>query len=174
MTFCASFSNESTFSEFRGSDVSALRADIKLCPFRWNGSWERPRGFVVEMSPNFESLKRSGFDPVALFKRLDGDLELLRDLVQIFSEESPLLLQKIDRAIVQGAFEDVRKLSHKLKGSALQFSGSRVASLAASLEDMGAHQTLAGAAPVFSDLRKEVASLEQSLQSMATGEGWTT
>lgn len=111
---------------------------------------------------------------MALFKRLDGDLDLLRDLVQIFSEESPLLLQRIDRAIAQGAFEDVRKLSHKLKGSALQFSGSRVALLAASLEDMGAHQTLRGAAPVFSDLKREVASLEQSLQSMATGEGWTT
>ena len=123
---------------------------------------------------NFERLKSSGFDPGALFKRLDGDLELLRDLVQIFSQDSPLLLQKIDGAIKNRAFEDVRKLSHKLKGSALQFSGSRVASLAASLEDMGAHQTLEGAGRVLSDLKREVSSLERSLQRMATGEGWTS
>ena len=98
------------------------------------------------MSPNFESLKSSGFDPVALFKRLDGDLELLRDLVHIFSEESPLLLKKIGSAIEHGAIEDVRRLSHKLKGSALQFSGGRVASLAASLEGrLGSqHRQVAG------------------------------
>ena len=128
----------------------------------------------MQMSPNFESLKRSGFDPVALFKRLDGDLELLRDLVHIFSEESPLLLKKIGSAIEHGALEDVRRLSHKLKGSALQFSGGRVASLAASLEDMAGRGSLSGAASVFSDLKREVANLEQWLQSMATGEGWTT
>ena len=122
---------------------------------------------------NFERSKNSGFDPGALFKRLDGDLELLRDLVQIFSEESPLLLQKIDGAIKGRDFEDVRKLAHKLKGSALQFSGSRVASLAASLEEMGAHQTLEGAGRVLSDLKREVTNLERSLQRVATGEGWT-
>ena len=122
-------------------------------------------------NPKFERLKSSGFDPGALFKRLDGDMELLRDLLQIFSRESPLLLQKIDGAIKHRDFEDVRKLAHKLKGSALQFSGSRVASLAASLEDMGAHRTLEGAGSVLSDLKREVTNLELSLQRMATAEG---
>lgn len=119
-------------------------------------------------------MKGSGFDPAALFRRLDGDIELLRDLLRIFSEESPLLLQNINQAIQHSSFEDVRKLSHKLKGSALQFSGSRVADLAASLEEMGAHQSLEGAARVYSDLEQEVANLERSLQSVAQGEGWAS
>lgn len=123
--------------------------------------------------PRFERLKSSSFDPSALFKRLDGDIELLRDLLRIFSEEAPLLLQKIKLAIQRGAFEDLRKLSHKLKGSALQFSGSQVAALAASLEEMGAHQSLEGATRVLSDLEREVANLERSLQSMVKAEGWT-
>ena len=123
--------------------------------------------------PRFERLKSSGFDPSALFKRLDGDIELLRDLVRIFSEEAPLLLQKIKQAIQRRAFEDLRKLSHKLKGSALQFSGSQVAALAASLEDMGARQSLEGAMRVLADLELEVANLERSLQSMIKAEGWT-
>ncbi|HEY6351843.1 MAG TPA: Hpt domain-containing protein [Candidatus Angelobacter sp.] len=123
--------------------------------------------------PSFDGLKSSSFDPLALFRRLDGDIELLRDLLQIFSEESPMLLKKIGAAIQHGSFEDVRKLSHKLKGSALQFSGSRMASLAASLEQMGIRQSLEGAAGIFSDLEQEVANLQRSLQSLADGKGWT-
>jgi two-component system, sensor histidine kinase and response regulator len=124
--------------------------------------------------PSCGGLTSSGFDPNALFRRLDGDIELLRDLVQIFSEESPLLLKDISIAIQHGSFEDVRKLSHKLKGSALQFSGDGVASLAASLEQMGAHQSLDGAARIFSDLEQAVANLECSLQSIAKRERWTS
>jgi len=186
------------FPRFPVINVSVLRADIKVlhlktagsffaparvideARWRWKGlaAWERKKeAFLMQMSnhdPSFDGLKSSGFDPSALFRRLDGDIELLRDLLQIFSEESPILLKKIGAAIQHGSFEDVRKLSHKLKGSALQFSGSRMAFLAASLEQMGTRQSLDGAAGVFSDLEQEVANLQRSLQSLAEGKGWTS
>lgn len=133
--------------------------------------------FVLQMSnqdPSRGGLKGSGFDANALFRRLDGDIELLRDLLRIFSQESPPLLEKISMAIQHGSCEDVRRLSHKLKGSALQFSGGGVASLAACLEQMGEHQSLEGAARVLSELEQAVANLEYSLQSIAQGERWTS
>jgi len=136
----------------------------------WPGE---PDAYVVDMSnrdSKFEALKSSSFDPAALWARLNGDLELLRELVQIFSREHPRLLENISAAIERGSCEDVRKFSHKLKGSALQFSGSGVATLAASLEQMGEHRKLEGAARVFSDLEREVANLAKSLHSMAEEE----
>jgi len=138
-------------------------------PESWPGE---PRGCVVDMSDRdskFEALKSTSFDPAALWARLNGDVDLLRELVQIFSQESPHLLENISAAIERGSCEEVRKFSHKLKGSALQFSGSGVATLAASLEQMGEHNKLEGAALVFSDLEREVANLEKSLHSMAEG-----
>lgn len=178
MTFNTSCSSGTTFSAFHQSNVLALSVVRKGFQLRQEiyGAGKQARvGLIVQMrnpDPSFEGLKTSGFDPAALFRRLDGDIQLLRDLVQIFSEECPLLLERINSAIQHGAFEDVRRLSHKLKGSALQFSGSGVANLAGSLEQMGARQTLEGAPQIFSNLEQEAARLQRSLQSMATGEGW--
>lgn len=173
--FCSSGTTFSEFSESKDSAPSAGSKFLDLGQKESRALESAREALTLQMSkhdPSFGSLKGSGFDPAALFRRLDGDIELLRDLLHIFSEESPLLLEKISVAIQQGAFEEVRRLSHKLKGTALQFSSSGVATLAGSLEDMGAHRMLEGAARIFSDLEREVASLERSLQTMARGEGW--
>jgi HPt (histidine-containing phosphotransfer) domain-containing protein len=117
----------------------------------------------------FESLRSQSFDPVALWERLSGDVELLRDLVRIFCEEYPELLENLARAIQQRSYSDVQKFSHKLKGSALQFSGTGVAELAGFLEEMGASRSLDGATRIFAKLKQEVANLVRSLRSMASG-----
>lgn len=118
-----------------------------------------------------DRLKSSSFDPQALWDRLGGDMELLRELVEIFLGECPGLLRDIAAAIREESFDDVRKFSHKLKGSALQFSGKGVAAVAASLEKMGQAKSLRSADQVFSDLEHEVAVLSQSLQSIAGEKG---
>jgi HPt (histidine-containing phosphotransfer) domain-containing protein len=115
----------------------------------------------------FDSLKSSSFDPRSLWERVDGDAELLRELVGIFLEECPGLLRSIAAAIEQQSFDDVRKFSHKFKGSALQLSGSGAAALAASLEQMGQEKSLQGANQVFSELERETEVLAQSLRSIA-------
>src|SRR5262245_66682418 len=98
-----------------------------------------------DKNPTFANLKSSSFDPAALWERLNGDVELLRDLVGIFSQESPRLLEHLRAAIEKRSFAEVKSFSHKLKGSVLQFSGVKAAALAASLEQMGARKYLEGA-----------------------------
>ena len=116
----------------------------------------------------FESLRSQSFDPAALWERLSGDVELLRDLVRIFCEEYPGLLENLAGAIKRRSYSDVQKFSHKLKGSALQFSGSGVAELAGFLEEMGASRSLDGATRIFARLKQEIANLVHSLRSMAS------
>src|SRR5438874_9828432 len=86
---------------------------------------------------SFQGLASEGFDPVSLWERVNGDMELLRDLVGLFALEYPELLLNIRSAIDQGSYSDVQRYSHKLKGSALQFSGKQVVSAAGKLEEMG-------------------------------------
>ena len=116
----------------------------------------------------FESLRSQSFDPAALWERLSGDVALLRDLVRIFCEEYPELLEKLAGAIQRRSYSDVQKFSHKLKGSALQFSGSGVAELAGFLEEMGASHSLDGATRIFAKLKQEIAGLVHSLRSMVS------
>jgi HPt (histidine-containing phosphotransfer) domain-containing protein len=131
--------------------------------------WSEPQVNVFEMAQydaRFDRLRSHGFDPATLWDRVSGDIELLRDLVRIFTEEYPTLLDDLGKAIEQHSFSDVQKLSHKLKGSAMQFSGKDVAEMAGLLERMGQERSLDGAARVFATLQQEVAELVHSLRSM--------
>jgi HPt (histidine-containing phosphotransfer) domain-containing protein len=133
--------------------------------------WSEPQSNIFEMGhydSRFASLKSHSFDPAALWERLGGDVELLRDLVAIFCEEYPTLLENLRAAIEQHSFSNVQKFSHKLKGSALQFSGASVAKLATFLEEMGESHSLDGAPRIFARLQQEVADLVRSLRAMAS------
>ena len=121
-------------------------------------------------SKSFQVLASEGFDPMSLWERVNGDMELLRDLVGLFALEYPELLLNIRSAIDQGSYSDVQRYSHKLKGSALQFSGKQVVSAAGKLEEMGKLESLEGAGPVLATLQLEVLKLVEALNSMIASE----
>ena len=114
----------------------------------------------------FQGLESESFDPLSLWERVNGDMDLLRDLVQLFAVEYPDLLLNIKSAIERGSSTDVQRLSHKLKGSALQFSGKLAAAAAGKLEEMGRTESLDGADATMVTLQIEVVRLMESLKVM--------
>ena len=119
---------------------------------------------------SFQGLESDSFDPASLWERVNGDMDLLRDLVRLFALEYPELLLNIQSAIEKGLFGDVQRLSHKLKGSALQFSGKLAVAAAGRLEEMGRTEALDGAGQILATLRFEVVRLMQSLEAMISCE----
>jgi len=131
----------------------------------------RPIQEIMALAPEryearFKGLKSEGFDPESLWDRIDGDMDLLRDLVGIFSREYPGILLRIESAICQGECNDLQKASHKLKGSVLQFSASAAAAAAAKLEEMGRGGSMEGAGASLVTLKSEVGSLMEALNLM--------
>jgi HPt (histidine-containing phosphotransfer) domain-containing protein len=114
---------------------------------------------------------KAPFDRASLWERVNEDMELLRDLLQIFKQESPVMLQKLQAALEQKSFPDVAKFSHKLKGSALQFSASPAAATAARLEKMGQSHVLEGSAEAFEQLKNEITDLVEALRQMIQSKG---
>jgi HPt (histidine-containing phosphotransfer) domain-containing protein len=115
---------------------------------------------------SFQGLASDSFDPVSLWERVNGDMELLRDLVGLFALEYPELLLNIKSAIERGAFADVQRFSHKLKGSALQFSGRLAVAAAGQLEEMGRTESMSGAGQILATLQFEVLRLMEALKRM--------
>ena len=105
-------------------------------------------------------------DAEALKNRVDGDLDLLRDLAALFAEEAPRLLEQIELAIQQDSAIELEKASHKMKGSVLQFSAAAAASAALELEQKGRSGSVAGAGVMLDRLRDEIALLEEALRTM--------
>src|SRR5579872_665744 len=133
------------------------------------GSLSLPR-VVDEYQWRSESLTTDSFDPVSLLERVNGDAELLRDLVDLFSQEYHRLLQSLRTAVEQRSAADIQKLSHKLKGSLLQFSGRESVAAAGKLEEMGKAKTLECVVQVFTKLEKAVDILIADLRSMVDPE----
>jgi two-component system, sensor histidine kinase and response regulator len=107
------------------------------------------------------------WDKAEALDRLGGDEELLRELCQIFLEESPKLMQKLRRAIADADAEAAMRAAHSLKGE-LGYLGAAGASQAArTLEDMGHDDNLFQAAETFAVLEREMASLHLALKDPA-------
>jgi len=89
-----------------------------------------------------------------LLTRVDNDHELLRELLRIFKEEFPCLLQSLQEAVVRGDMKTVEVKAHTIRGMLASVSFPRAAASAACLERMGQQC-------VAQDLPEKLASLEQ-------------
>jgi HPt (histidine-containing phosphotransfer) domain-containing protein len=123
-------------------------------------------GALPNQCSRFNHLKSDRFDPESLWDRVDGDMDLLRELNEVFAEEGPKMLARIEDAIRHGSAADLEKSAHKLKGSVLQFSAQAAAAIAAELENMGRCGSVTGAEPLLHTLRQEITLLQAALSSM--------
>ena len=114
-------------------------------------------------------MKNEHFDPESLWRRVDHDRDLLRQLVAVFAEEAPQLLARIEEGIRAGLAGDVKKASHKLKGSLLQFSARTALAAAQELEEKAQKGLIAGATPLLNRLRHEIDLLREGLNAMVCG-----
>jgi HPt (histidine-containing phosphotransfer) domain-containing protein len=72
-----------------------------------------------------------------MLDRLDGDEELLAELVELFQSESPGLLHAIRSAIAGGEAFPLMRAAHTLKGSVGNFCAPAVSEAAFELESIG-------------------------------------
>jgi CheY-like chemotaxis protein/HPt (histidine-containing phosphotransfer) domain-containing protein len=110
-----------------------------------------------------------GFDAAALMRNLDGDLELLRALAEIFASAAPTQLSVIETAIANQDAEALMRGAHTLKGSVATFQARAAVDSAATLEKIGGSGDLSSAASEFNRLRSEIARLTVALNEMLTG-----
>jgi two-component system sensor histidine kinase/response regulator len=99
--------------------------------------------------------------------RLGGDEELLRELCQIFLEESPKLLQKLRQAIIDADPDAVMRAAHSLKGELGYLSAAGASQAARELEDMGHEKNLSRASESLAVLERELAGLHLALKDPA-------
>jgi HPt (histidine-containing phosphotransfer) domain-containing protein len=102
-------------------------------------------------------------DRTALFERLDGNTDLLRELIELFSRQGPLLLTEIRNAIASGDGARAEMAAHSLKGALANLGADRAAEVAFHLERLARASDLSTASATRSVLEREVAHVQQSL-----------
>ena len=100
-------------------------------------------------------------------ERLDGDVELLRDLAALYSVEYPKQLKDLRNAVAAGDVRQIQQAAHKINGTARNFAAAPATEAAQTLErikDFGDGSTISKLADRLShELRRLQTALEEVL-----------
>jgi signal transduction histidine kinase/DNA-binding response OmpR family regulator len=106
------------------------------------------------------------WDGAKALERVDGNKQLLREIVQIFLEESPKQLADLKRAVIEGNAELVERTAHGLKGELSYLGMPTVSQRAHVLEQMGRECNLDHAAELFVVFETEVSAMAGNMRRM--------
>jgi CheY-like chemotaxis protein len=106
------------------------------------------------------------FDREAVLARVEGDQELLREIVALFLGETPELLRAIQESLERRDATALERNAHALKGSVGNFGAKTAYEIALKLETMGRAGDLSGAPETFAELEAKISRLELALAAL--------
>jgi PAS domain S-box-containing protein len=103
------------------------------------------------------------FDRDAALHRVDGDRELLREIIGLFVEDAPRRLAEIEEGLARTDLDQVRRAAHTLKGAAANLAAHRLQAMAVRLEATAKDGNVAAIPPVLIAARGELQRLTETL-----------
>jgi two-component system sensor histidine kinase/response regulator len=118
-------------------------------------------GSATTISPDPDS----ALDAAELLSRVEGDVDLMQQLIEISQEEWPRLLVEVREVIDRGDARALDRVGHRIKGSAGIFGARALVEVAQRLENIGRANDLSGASAELANLERELERLQQALNT---------
>jgi two-component system sensor histidine kinase/response regulator len=99
-------------------------------------------------------------------ERVEGDRELLEELVRLFIETSPASMQEMRRALNAKDTKQLDRLAHTIKGSSASLGANRVSQAALVLEMRARSGAIENAGELIDALQKELDRVLPELESL--------
>ena len=112
-------------------------------------------------SQSDENLNRA-----SILERLEGNQELLTELIQLFLGEAPLLIEAMRTALQKGDMRELGRSAHSMKGAASNFLAYGTVSAASQLENYAKKGDAESAKAALATLQAIVERLLPELASM--------
>ncbi len=103
------------------------------------------------------------FDECVLLDRVCGDAQLLKELIDLFLQDYPRLMEEIAKAIEAQKAPALERAAHALKGAVGNFAAKGAYEAALHLERIGRAEQLISAQAAFDTLENEIARLKSAL-----------
>jgi HPt (histidine-containing phosphotransfer) domain-containing protein len=113
--------------------------------------------------PSSRSQAEPAFDPAGLLDRACGDVELMRELVVLFLNESPRHCASLEEAMASANGDGIIDAAHKLRGCLLNLSAGPSSAAALKVEVLGREGRLAELPTAMKALLAELGSLRDAL-----------
>jgi len=118
-------------------------------------------------APSDAAPKAGGlFHREELLERVEGDRELLAEMVELFEQDSPRLLAAIREAVARGDGGMLERAAHTLKGSVSNFAAPAATAAALRLEQMGREGKLEQSGEACTALEAEIEHLRPALAEL--------
>ncbi len=95
----------------------------------------------------------------------EGEPDIVAELAELFLEDVPPRLKALRDAVEGGEAHSVQRVAHVLKGSCGNMGASRMATLSAQLQEVGASGDLAGAPQLLERLEEEFGRVRPALEA---------
>jgi two-component system sensor histidine kinase/response regulator len=128
-----------------------------------------PHSADQERPPDSPRDVSSVFRPEEALDRVEGDRELLAELVKLFEEETPKLLAEVRDAIAKGDAKTLERAAHTIKGSAGNFGAQPASQAALDLEQLARSGDLSRATELMEAVEREIKRLLPELEHFSRG-----
>jgi HPt (histidine-containing phosphotransfer) domain-containing protein len=105
-------------------------------------------------------------DPDLLLENVDGDRELLAEIVGLFFESSRDLHGALRKAVSRGDSDAVHRSAHQLKGALANVGAKAATQAAQELETLGRRRSMAGLEDALFALEHELGRLKPALEEL--------
>jgi HPt (histidine-containing phosphotransfer) domain-containing protein len=127
------------------------------------------RGLFVEIEKCLTDLRKGTpmtkverneqLDRVSLLSRVEGDRELLAEIIQVFLADAPQLVVAMGQALAQGDMHLLERSAHSMKGAAANLSALDAVKAASRLEQSAKNKDSESSKTDLSELRAIVERL---------------
>jgi HPt (histidine-containing phosphotransfer) domain-containing protein len=101
-----------------------------------------------------------------LLDSVGGDREFLGELLQVYFEDSPQLVEAMHGALAEGNAEEFRRAAHSFKSNSANFGAMQLSRMCKGLEEMGKAGKLDGAAERVLEAEAEYARVRSALEAI--------
>ncbi len=116
--------------------------------------------------PDLELLtSKTAVDWKRALAQVEGDPELLRDLLELFAGEAPAVVARLSAAVEKKDAAGIERTAHTLKGSLANFGADSAVEAASALETLARHKELAHAEETFHTLEREIARVLSEIKN---------
>jgi len=129
--------------------------------------------FAAEPAMETETQKtdpKEIIDTASVLARVDGDMELLQEMVELFLKGLPGLLSNVQDSVKRRDAKALESAAHTLKGLVGNFGARSAFEVALQLENLGRQGDLTEAESAYRALKQEIENLKPALVGLISVE----
>ena len=100
------------------------------------------------------------FDQKSVFERVGGDMEFLKELIELFKSDYPAKLAQLSKGIKEEDFKTIKETAHSIKSASGNLSLTRVYDLSFKIEGMGRKGKIQGIEKAYNELEEELGKIK--------------